>query len=160
MLAQGSVDVRQLGVFLGVLLLDVAAAVGQQPADNLGDDPAQFDQKIEAAALRHDTAFFQTILSADVRFTHGTGDVWDKHQWLATVPKSPSPSTTRRLDSVLVEAHGDVVETVGHIQVKTKELKNPEYHIWYVRVYARRSGIWQLLSNRTVRKVDGPLAAN
>jgi hypothetical protein len=137
-------------------MLVAAAAVGQQQADNLGDDPALFDQKLEAATLRHDTAFFQVVLSADVRFTHGTGVVWDKRQWLEMVPKLPA--TTSTVDSVLIEEHGDVVETVGHIQFKTKDPKNPEYNIWYVRVYERRNGIWQLLSNRTVRLVNGPVA--
>jgi hypothetical protein len=150
--------VRRMIVFVGVLIVAVAAVVGQQPFDNLGDDPAQFDQKLEAATLRHDTTFFQTVLSADVRFTHGTGDVWDKHQWLEMVPKSTA--TIRTLDSLVVEAHGDVVETVGHIQVKSEDPKSSEYHVWYVRVYARRNGIWQLLSNRTVRFVNGPLSVN
>jgi hypothetical protein len=149
--------VRRVLVFVGGVLLAAAAAVAQQLADNLGDDPGQFDQRLEAATLRHDTAFFQTVLSTDVRFTHGTGAVWDKHQWLKMMPKSTA--TTRTLDSVVIEPHGDVVETVGHIQVKTEDPKSPEYHIWYVRVYARRNGVWQLLSNRTVRLVNGPLSA-
>jgi hypothetical protein len=84
--------------------------------------------------------------------------VWDKQQWLEMVPTSSA--TIRTLEPVVIEAHGDVVETVGHIQIKTKDPQNPEYHIWYVRVYARRNGIWQLLSNRTVRLVNGPLPAN
>jgi hypothetical protein len=144
--------------FLGVLLLVLSAARAERPADNLGDDPALFDQKLEAAVLHRDAAFLQTVLSDDVRFSHGTGAVWDKHQWLEMVPRSSA--IARTLDSVAIEAHGDVIETVGHVQIKTSDPKLAEYHIWYVRVYARRNGIWQLLSNRTVRQVNGPLTDN
>ena len=104
--------------------------------------------------LHRDVAFLQTVLSDDVRFTHGTGAVWDKHEWLEVAPKSSA--IARTLDSMVIEAHGDVIETVGHVGIKTSDTKVGEYHIWYVRVYARRNGIWQLLSNRTVREVNGP----
>ena len=52
-----------------------------------------------------------------------------------------------------------MVETTGHVHVKSGNSSNPEYHIWYVRVYAKRDGRWQLLSNRTVREVDGAMPA-
>jgi hypothetical protein len=141
---------------LCVLLLVVSAARAEAPSDSLGDDPAQFDKKLEAAALHSDTAFLQTVLSDDVRFTHGTGAVWDKHQWLEMVPRYSF--IARTLDSVAIEAHGDVIETVGHIHIKPSDPKVAEYHIWYVRVYSRRNGKWQLLSNRTVRQVNGSLS--
>ena len=46
----------------------------------------------------------------------------------------------RERDSIQVEPHADVVETTGHVHVKTNK---SEYHIWYVRVYAKREGRWQ-----------------
>jgi uncharacterized protein DUF4440 len=136
-----------------VLLLLSGAAIGQHPANPLGGDPAKFDEKVEAASLHNDLAFFQTVLSDDVRFTHGTGLVQDKAKWLADVPQAKYAA--RDLDSVEVEPHSDIVETTGHIHVKIENPRKLEYQIWYVRVYARRDGRWQLLSNRTVRQVNG-----
>jgi len=138
--------------FLLLLLVSVAA-VGQQPANPLGDDPAKFDEKVESASLHNDLAFFQTVLSDDVRFTHGTGLVQDKAKWLADVPQAKYAA--RDLDSVEVEQHGDVIETTGHIHVKIETPRKLEYQIWFVRVYAKRDVRWQLLSNRTVRQVNG-----
>lgn len=138
------------------LLLVSLSAFGQQTANPLGDDPSKFDEKLEAAALHNDVAFFQAVLSDDVRFTHGTGQVQDRAKWLESAPRSKY--FVRELDSVEVEPHGDVVETTGHVHVKSGNARRPEYHIWYVRVYAKRAGRWQLLSNRTVREVDGPMA--
>ena len=139
-----------------VAVLLVACGVAVAALSNpLGNDPAKFDSQIEAAMLRKDAGFFGQVLSADVRFSHGTGTVWNKQQWLDALPNATY--TARDLDSVEVEPHGDVVETTGHIHIKASSAKNPEYHIWYVRVYARRDGQWQLLSNRTVRQVNGPI---
>lgn len=139
-----------------VLAVLVCAASAQTASNPLGDDPAKFDEKVEAAALHNNLAFFQAALSDDARFTHGTGLVQDRAAWLAAVPKAKN--LARELDSVKVELHGDVVETTGHVHVKWGNASNPEYHIWFVRVYAKRGGRWQLLSNRTVREVNGPLA--
>jgi hypothetical protein len=145
-------------ITVAVVGLILAFGASAQSAGNpLGDDPAKFDEKMEAAALRQDVAFFQAVLSDDVRFTHGTGLVQDKAKWLASAGKSKY--FLREIDSVEVEPHGDVVETTGHVHVKSGNPSNPEYHIWYVRVYAKRDGRWQLLSNRTVREVDGPMPA-
>ena len=138
--------------FLVLLLLNIAA-IAQQPVRTLGNDPAKFDEKVEAASLHNDLAFFQVVLSEDVRFTHGTGLVQDKAKWLADVPRAKY--VVRNLDTDEVELHSDVVETTGHIHVKIEDPKKLEYQIWYVRVYAKRDGRWQLLSNRTVRQVNG-----
>ena len=143
-------------VFPIVLVTLVCAIAAQQVGNPLGDDPAKFDEKMEAAALHNDVAFFQAVLADDVRFTHGTGLVQDRAKWLAAAARAKF--SARDLDSVEVEPHGDIVETTGHIRIKSGNPNNPEYQIWYVRVYAKRGGRWQLLSNRTVRQVDGPAA--
>ena len=139
-----------------VALMLAVTAWAQSPKNPLGDDPSKFDEKLEAAAMNNDVAFFEAVLSNDVCFTHGTGLVQDRAKWLASAPKAKY--FARELDSVEVEPHGDVVETTGHVHVKSANPQRPEYHIWFVRVYAKRDGRWQLLSNRTVKEVDGPTA--
>jgi hypothetical protein len=154
--------IKRTAIQVVVTVLLACAASAQTPSNPLGNEPAKFDEKLESAMLHKDVAFLQSALADDVRFTHGTGpngthNVWDKARWLEMTPKSPA--TERNLDSVEVEPHGDVIETTGHTQVKTSNAANPEYHIWYVRVYAKRDGRWQLLSNRTVRQANGPMPA-
>lgn len=147
--------------YVATVLLFVASgtALGHSAQSPLGDDPTKFDERVEAATTRHDVDFFAAVLADDVRFTHGTGLVQNRQQWLEAVRKSAGQIVVRDLDSVEVEPHGDVVETVGHIHVQVKGEKPREYHIWYVRLYSRRHQTWQLLSNRTVRQIEGPLPA-
>jgi hypothetical protein len=150
--------------FVVVLLFVIrAAAFGQQAsAGPLGDDPAKFDERVEAASTRHDEDFFAAVLADDVRFTHGTGLVQSKQQWIDSVRKSADQTLVRDLDSVEVEPHSDLVETIGHVhvQVRRENTVAREYHIWFVRLYSRRQDGWRLISNRTVRQVNGALPAH
>src|SRR5690348_5295786 len=80
----------------------------------LGQDPAKFDAEIEAAQVRHDVAFLDAVLSPDVQFTHGTGMVWNKQQWLQRA-RANVRTAVRKLESDEVEPHGDVVETFSRV---------------------------------------------
>jgi hypothetical protein len=128
---------------------------GQVTSPGLGDDPTTFDRQIDLANLKRDVAFLNAVVAEDARFTHFGGTVWTKQQWLDATKSYAG--LERNVDAVEVERHGDVVETTGHIQVKTPNTQRPEYQIYYVRLYARRDGHWQFLSHRTMRQVDGPM---
>lgn len=114
---------------------------------------------MEAATTRHDVDFFVRVLADDVLFSHGTGLLQNKQQWVDSIREDSGANVARNLDSVKVEPHGDLVETVGHVQVRVPGKPLREYNIWFFRLYARREGAWQLLSNRNVRQVNGPLPA-
>jgi TonB family protein len=131
--------------------LQIAAASPR----NLGDDPATFDQQIDTATLEKDAAFIDAVVANDALFTHAGGMQWSKERWLNAVRSYNGQA--RNVDGVQVERHGDVVETTGHIQVKTSNADRPEYQVYYVRIYGRRNGVWLFLSHRTTREVDGPL---
>src|SRR5207248_9928780 len=109
-------------------------------------------------SLNHDVAFIEAAAADDMRFTHGVkpgGIVWDKQRFMDA--ESIYDGSERNVDSVRVEQHGDIIETLGHIQVKTSLPARPEYQIYFVRLYRRGPTGWQFVSHRTVREVDGPL---
>ncbi len=162
---------RTLSVRTATVICVLVAATGTvrwTAADSrgLGDDPAAFDQLIDAAFVTHDVAFFTAVAADDARFTHGETvwnkqltryggtTVWNKQQLLNAVRMYKG--LARNVDTVEVERHGDFVETLGPIQVKTGDAQRPEYQIYFVRLYAHRATGWQFLSHRTVRQVDGP----
>ena len=146
---------RRLSVAV-VLIVLVVTVLSKADSTSLGDNPATFDQQIDAAYLTHNVAFLAANVADDARFTHyGGSTVWNKLQWLEAA--RTYGGLARNVDSVEVERHGDVVETIGHIQVKTPRPQNPEYHVYFVRLYSRQTGGWQFLSHRTIREVGGPL---
>ena len=144
-------------LFLAVAFV-ILSVDGPSKADSnsLGNDPKTFDQRIDTADLTHNVAFLAANVANDAIFTHDAGRlIWNKQQWLEAA--RTSKFLARNVDSVEVERHGDVVETIGHIQVKTTSAENPEYQVYFVRLYSRQSGTWQFLSHRTISLVQGPL---
>jgi S-formylglutathione hydrolase len=133
-------------------------------------DVLALEKAMEAAVVRQDTAFLDRVLAPTFIFTHGDGwtnggkplKVDTKATWIEWVKRQPAPYWYRDLDSVTVELHGDVALTIGRYFYlprtagQTAETTGVSHqHVWFERVYAKRSGQWQHLSHRTVR---GPLA--
>jgi hypothetical protein len=148
---------------LAALLAGLAVAP-QPPADAVNRAAAEvlaLEQKIEAAVVRGDVAFVDSVLSDDFRFVHGDG--WttgakalmedDKAAFLKRV--AAKEYLVHDLDSVKTEVHGDIVITYGRyvsLYVPGNRSGNPGQlnSIWFERVYARRDGQWKFLSHRTV----------
>jgi|SRR4051812_13941170 hypothetical protein len=126
---------------------------------DLKSEVLAFERTMEEAVVRGDVAFLDKICPPDFTFTHGDGwitggkplRVDDKKAWLAAVEKKPY--LTRDLASVQVELHGDVAITYGMYHSKYSHPSNPqqpEFTVWFERVYAKRNGQWMYLSHRTV----------
>ena len=121
------------------------------------------EQKIEAAVVKGDVAFAETILSSDFHFRHGDGWVRgektggmedDKAAFLKRI--ADKEYLVHDLDNVKVEMHVDIAITYGrYVSLFMPKNRNPNNPgslstIWFERVYAKRNGQWQFLSHRTV----------
>lgn len=139
-----------------------AAAPKALSSHDASADVLAFERAIEAAVVRGDVAFVDAATAPTFTFTHGDGwttggeplRVDTRAEWMATVAKAPYSS--RALDSVKTEVHGDIVITYGRYVGRFKDAApgRRTFTVWYERVYARRDGMWQYLSHRTV---DGPV---
>ena len=143
----------------------VAAAVAIGVSVTAQSDPAAevlaFEREVEAAIVRGDVEFMERACAPTFVFSHGDGwttggdpfRVDNRAQWMAVVKAAPYSS--RELDRVRVEMHGDVAITYGRYVARMKggDPERQQFDLWFERVYARRDGRWQYLSHRTV---DGP----
>ena len=109
------------------------------------------DQQIEDAVVRADLKFLESVYAKDFRFTHGTGNVQNKDEWLKSVAKKGFLS--RKVSLVEVEVHGDVAVTYGRLDVVKSGEGGEKYSLRYVRVYERKDGRWQMLMHRTVELI-------
>ena len=121
------------------------------------------EQKIEAAVVKGDVAFADSVLSSDFHFRHGDGWVRgektggmddDKASFLKRIAEKEY--LVHDLDNVKVEMHGDIAITYGrYVSLFMPKNRNPNLPgslstIWFERVYAKRNGRWLFLSHRTV----------
>jgi ketosteroid isomerase-like protein len=135
---------------LCLLTLVFALQLTASGADELADLRAM-DQRIEDAVVRADLKFLESVYAKDFRFTHGTGDVQSKDEWLKSVANRGFLS--RKVSLVEVELHGDVAVTFGRLDVIKSGEGGEKYSLKYVRVYERRNGRWQMLMHRTVELI-------
>mgnify|MGYP001209744788 CR=1 FL=1 len=120
-----------------------------------------FEKQVEAAVLRADIPFLDSVCSDDFTYTHGDGwttggsilSVDTKSQWLGSLTGRYS---AREVDSQHAEIHGDVAITMGRVRARFDGHEDTQrtFSFWYIRVYEQRQGRWRYLSHRTVH---GPI---
>jgi Domain of unknown function (DUF4440) len=125
---------------------------------NAAAEVLALERAMEAAVVRGDVAYVDSVSAADLTFTHGDG--WttggkpllvdDRASFLKRVENRQY--NARDLDSVKVEMHGDIAITYGRY-VAQNRTGNPDqswFSVWFERVYAKRTGRWLYVSHRTV----------
>jgi len=147
---RGAMQIAILGV------VSVAVLAGQAPS-GLGEDPWKFDELLEKAVVARDQKRFENVVAADMRFIAEPGGRELGKQEFVNAGRF-SEALERNVDSLLVEVHGETVQTRGHIQVRTLRSSGPEYQIYYVRVYRRGPDGWLLASHETLRQADAVVA--
>ena len=119
-------------------------------------DLIKLNQSIDQAVVNKDLKFLNDHYADDFVFTHGTGLVQNKKEWLDQVSKPASKYISRIHDSVTVEPHAkDITILFGKLTVKRDDkAKLAHYMLWYIRVYEKLKGRWQMISHKTIREVD------
>jgi ketosteroid isomerase-like protein len=126
---------------------------------NMIDAQAQtvesINRSIEEAVVARDMERLQALYADDFVFTHGTGLVQTKAEWLDSIRDKRTRFISRQLDMTSVEIHPDTAIVTGRLLVcRQSESDEATYGLQYVRVYSSRSGLWQLVSHRTLSQWD------
>ena len=107
-----------------------------------------FNQQVDDNVVKKNIADLEKAYADDFVFSHGSGKVEGKAPWLKSAGKGLFISRTH--DSVKVELHKDVAIVKGKLSVaKTNKEKTDRYHLYYIRVYAKRDNNWQMISHST-----------
>jgi hypothetical protein len=139
-------------------LAKLVSASGSAGSTSAGAEVLAFERALEAAVVRGDVAYVDSISAPDLTFTHGDG--WttggkpllvdDRKAFLKRV--EDKVYNVRDFDSVKVEMHGDIAITYGRYvaQSRTGAPGRMWFSVWFERVYAKRDGHWLYVSHRTV----------
>lgn len=107
-----------------------------------------FNQQVDDNVVKKNIPALESAYADDFVFSHGSGRVEGKAPWLKSAGKGLFIS--RQHDSVKVELHKDVAIVKGKLSVaKTNKEKTDRYHLYYIRVYAKREKGWQMISHST-----------
>jgi len=145
-----------LVVSLSILFIffsnDRAIAQSKEEISKTIDD---LNRALDRAVVNRDITTLQKHYGDDFVFTHGTGTVDSKESWINNIKKLSDDNrfTSREHDSTLVELHGDIGILTGVLSVtRVTKTETKKYALRYVRVYALRKKVWQLISHRTTKE--------
>ena len=113
------------------------------------------NKRIEDAVVAKDFASLDALYADDFVFTHGTGLVQTKCQWLDSLRNNETRFLSRQLDSTSIELHEETAIVTGRLLAcRQSEAGEVRYGLQYVRVYSMKTGLWQLISHRTTSQWD------
>lgn len=113
------------------------------------------NKKIEEALVSKDLATLSALYADDFVFTHGSGLVQTKSQWLDALRSNETRYLSRQLDSTSIELHAEIAVVTGRLLVcRQSEAGEARYGLQYVRVYSMKTGLWQMISHRTTAQWD------
>jgi ketosteroid isomerase-like protein len=113
------------------------------------------NKTIEESVVAKDLDRLQSLYADDFVFTHGTGLVQTRRQWLDTLLDTSMRFVSRDLESTTVEVHQDSAIVTGTLIVhRHSDVGDSRYGLQYVRLFSLRSGLWQLVSHRTISQWD------
>jgi len=114
-------------------------------------DLSRLDVSVDELASKGDFAALSALLADDFVYSHSTGLVQDKQEWLDSL-KPLVGKRDRVANVVAVEMHGDVAVVKGDLDVVWREA--PTKYNRYVRIYRLDSGAWRAISQVTTPAPD------
>ena len=114
-------------------------------------DLSRLDVSVDELASKGEFAALSALLADDFHYSHSTGLVQDKREWLDSLV--PLVGKRDRVANVVnVELHGDVAVVKGALDVVW--VAAPTKYNRYVRVYRLREGAWRAISQVTTPAPD------
>jgi hypothetical protein len=135
---------------LSALLLAITiVSIAAEPSTKVKDSVLKAEEDWKAAVLKGDRTALESLLSADLSYTHSSTKTQTKEQFIqdvtggTTVYKSIEFENTklRQYGSVVVITHSAVITTV---QTGTS-------HLYLTEVWARDGGRWQMVSRQATK---------
>jgi len=113
------------------------------------------NQDIEDAVVAKQLARLAIMYADDFIFTHGTGLVQTKSEWLDSLRDDKNCYVSRRPDHPSVELHSDTALLTGQLFIHRKSGdEHARYGVRYIRVFSKTTLGWKLVSHRTIAQWD------
>jgi ketosteroid isomerase-like protein len=132
--------------------LPAAAAAAAQTGAAGGEARKALDSFI-SAVQRNDVAAVSRYLAEDLIYTHSTGLVENKSQYLAKLKGGDQKYTSIELVNPVIRSYGDaaVLNTQAQFKGSTKGVPF-DNTLFLMQVWVRQGGSWKLVAHQTTRK--------
>ena len=144
-----------------MVVLTSATAAGAQPAKPAaGTNPEQEVREVNdrrfAAMVKADTAELGRLLADDLTYTHSTGVVETKEQFLAAISSQATRYRSIEPSEVRIRVYGEAAVVTGKVAMQaTSRGQDLAFTARFTAVYARLGDAWKLVAWQTTRLPEG-----
>ena len=146
---------RALLALLWTVLLPALAAAQATAAAK----PAAAEEEVRAvdsrrfeAMVRRDREALDRLLTDDLTYTHSTGQVETKAQFLASIASGAFVYTSIQPRDVQVRLSGDVAVLTGRADLRVRaQERDLDLAVRFTSVYVRRDGEWRMAAWQSTR---------
>ena len=137
-------------------LFSLGCGTAEQGPNRNNDETEKAIRELETrrfqAMIEADTAALDTILAEDLTYTHTSGWVDTKEQFIGWLESGELNYQSISTDSVTVRVYAAATVVTGQAAVKIKvngQAKN--LHIRFIDVYVKRNAHWQMVAWQSTR---------
>ena len=118
----------------------------------LADEVKQAEQKWIAAVKSKDAAAMEAILAKELVYTHSTGLVEDKNQYIAAVTSGNQKYDSIDYEAPAIQTYGSTA-VLATTAVMTGSTKGQPFNnrLRLLHVWVKQSGKWSLVAHQTTR---------
>ena len=138
------------------ILLSFGCEMAEQEPSRNNDDTEKAIRQLESrrfqAMIEADTAALDTILADDLTYTHTSGWVDTKEQFIGWLESGELNYESISTDSVRVRVYAAVAVVTGQAAVKIKvNGQEKNLQIRFIDVYVKRNAHWQMVAWQSTR---------
>jgi hypothetical protein len=143
----------------GFLVFLLAIAATSLVAQSIEKTPEKEVLRVEnqriQAVLRRDTAALEQLLADELVYTHSTGRVDSKAQFIHSIESGDLNYLAMKHSNFDARVYGDVAVLTGRSAVKVKSPhtgnQTADLDLRFLNVYAKRRGQWQQVAWQSTR---------
>jgi ketosteroid isomerase-like protein len=131
----------------------LAGAVLLLGADKSAEDAVkQADQQVADAVMKNDLATLERILGDDLTYSHSTGRVETKAQFIGVLKSGEMKYESVQMRDASVRLYGNTAILTGSPMMKTNyKGQASTADLKVLRVYMKRGGVWKLVAHQSTR---------
>ena len=119
------------------------------------DEIIKLENRRIEAMTRQDVQALEGILADDLSYTHSTGRLESKSEFISSLTSGRTKYQSIERDDVKVRQYGDAAVVTGsakfHVNANGQDIK---FQVRFTDVYAKRDGAWQMVAWQSTKLPD------
>ena len=139
-------------VLIAIAVLPVASIHAQTKSAGDADEVKRLEQQRVEALVRGDIKTLEQMLSDDLTYTHSTGRVDTKAEFIGALTSGAVRYHQMDHSDVQARAYNNTVVLTGRSAVRIRAASDEiSFQLRFINIYVKRNGRWQMVAWQSTR---------